>query len=101
LDADWARANSSYETPVIHGVLTAALVSRPTVNFLQKNQIESVTIYHAAKFVAPVRVGDTVTHKLTVIKVDLEKRRIIFSTEVKNQNGIVVMVGEAHEKIIE
>jgi len=100
MDEAWARANTQFDGGIVHGVMTAALVSRPIVNFLKRHQIETVTIYVASKFIAPVRVGDSITHQLTVAKIDTEKRRIIFSTRATNQAEVLVMVGEAHEQLI-
>ena len=55
------------------------------------------TIYlgQTLKFLAPVRIGDTITASVEVIAVREEKRIVTLRTDCTNQNGAVVLTGEA------
>jgi len=52
------------------------------------------------KFLAPVRIGDTVTVSVEVIGVREEKRLITLRTDCINQDGTVVLTGEATVKFV-
>ena len=47
------------------------------------------------QFRRPVKIGDTVTAKITVLEKDDTKKRIILETLVINQNGEKVVMGKA------
>ena len=47
------------------------------------------------RFLAPVRPGDQVTARAKVTEWDQEKGRVTLSTEVKNNEGVTVISGEA------
>jgi len=47
------------------------------------------------KFLSPVYIGDTVTATVTIKEIIEERRRIILTTEVTNQDGVTVFTGEA------
>ncbi len=94
------------ETPwgggrVVHGLLTAALMSRTIVNFLARHELKGAICYTASKFVAPVRAGDTIMLTLTYEGRIEGKRRLRFLTEARNERGTTVMVGEIHEHMFE
>jgi 3-hydroxybutyryl-CoA dehydratase len=44
---------------------------------------------------APVRMGDTITGRVEVVEVIPEKNRLRLHTTCKNQEGTVVLDGEA------
>lgn len=84
---------------LVHGVMTAALVSRALVRFLDRHDLKGAICYTQSKFIAPVRAGDTVTIKLTYLGTVPGKPRLRFSTEARNSADKVVMTGEVHEHI--
>lgn len=84
---------------LVHGVMTAALVSRTIVRFLDRHDLKGAICYTQSKFVSPVRAGDTITIKLTYAGLVPGKPRLRFTTEARNAAGTVVMVGEIHEHI--
>ncbi|MBF0201999.1 MAG: MaoC family dehydratase N-terminal domain-containing protein, partial [Desulfamplus sp.] len=47
------------------------------------------------KFLAPVRIGDTVTAKVEVVEKIEAKNRVILRTTCSNQNGVMVIDGSA------
>ena len=55
------------------------------------------TIYmrQSLSFLAPVRFGDTITARAEVVEVIAEKNRVRLKTTCTNQDGIVVLDGEA------
>ena len=55
------------------------------------------TIYvgQQLKFLAPVYVGDTITARVTVAAINAEKNRVTLKTTCSNQEGTVVLDGEA------
>jgi 3-hydroxybutyryl-CoA dehydratase len=44
-------------------------------------------------FLAPVRIGDTVTARVEVLEKDVEQNRVRLRTSCRNQDGILVMDG--------
>lgn len=55
----------------------------------------SVYVSQTLKFKAPVFVGDTITCTLTVTDKNVERNRLTLSTILTNQDGTVVIEGEA------
>lgn len=84
---------------LVHGVMTAALVSRTIVRFLDRHDLKGAICYTQSKFISPVRAGDTITINLTYVGLVPGKPRLRFTTEARNADGVVVMTGEIHEHI--
>lgn len=82
-----------FKTRIAHGMLSAGFISN-----VLGNQIPgpgSIYISQELKFLGPVRIGDTITARVTVIGIDAEKNRITLKTECVNQNGTTVIDGQA------
>jgi 3-hydroxybutyryl-CoA dehydratase len=81
---------------IAHGILSAALVSAAlTKMFGPGNLWMSQTI----KYTFPVRIGDTVTAKLSIMSID--KRNVAtVDTKVVNQDGRIVLDGIAESKVM-
>jgi len=77
---------------IAHGMLTATLISAVLGNRLPGPGC--IYVSQSLKFKAPVRPGDTVTAKVTVKEVLLEKGRVVLDT-VCTVGGKVVIEGEA------
>lgn len=92
LDENYA-AGTPFKRRIAHGMLSASIISAALANDLPG----AGTIYlgQELKFKAPVYLGDTVTVTLTCTKYREEKRIATFSTIVTNQDGVVVIEGEA------
>ena len=92
LDADYA-AKTPFKTVIAHGMWGGALISA----VLGTRFPGPGTIYlsQTLRFSAPVRVGDTLTITLTVKEKHDEKRRVVLDCSCTNQNGKVVIAGEA------
>jgi 3-hydroxybutyryl-CoA dehydratase len=91
-DEEWAK-QTMFGGRIAHGILTAALVS----NVIGMKLPGTGTIYLSQKmrFRGPVRINDTITAKVEVIEKNDEKQRITLSTICTNQEGNVVLDGEA------
>jgi 3-hydroxybutyryl-CoA dehydratase len=100
MDGDWTRANTHYPDRVAHGVMTAALMSRPIVQFCERFQVRTALLSSSARYMKPVIAGDTITTVVRLVEKIDEKRRIRFEIESKNQRGEVVLIGEAIEKAL-
>lgn len=55
------------------------------------------TVYldQTLKFLAPVRIGDTITAKVEIIEIMTGKNKIRLKTTCINQDGVTVLKGEA------
>jgi len=74
-------------------MLTAGFIS----NLLGTQLPGPGTIYISQKlnFMAPVAIGDTITATVEVIEILAEKKRVRLRTTCANQEGTVVLDGEA------
>lgn len=82
-----------FKTRIAHGMLSAGFISN-----VLGNQIPgpgSVYIRQELNFLAPVRIGDTITARVTVIGLDDAKNRVTLKTECVNQSGKTVIDGQA------
>ncbi|NLG57824.1 MAG: MaoC family dehydratase [Clostridiales bacterium] len=77
---------------VAHGALVASLFS--TVLGMYLPGPGTIYLRQDSSFVRPVRLGDTVTATCRVVE-KTEKKRVIFDTTCVNQQGDVVVSGQA------
>ena len=82
-----------FQGRIAHGMLTAGLVS--AVLGMQLPGPGSIYLGQELKFMAPVKIGDTIKAEVEVIEKFEEKNRIKLSTICTNQNGIEVLIGVA------
>lgn len=92
LDEKYA-ATTMFKERVAHGMLTAGLIS--AVLGTQLPGVGSIYLSQSLKFVAPVKLGDTVEAEVEVIEKLEEKNRVRLRTVCRNQSGQVVIDGEA------
>jgi acyl dehydratase len=91
-DPEYA-ASTPFKEPIAPGVFTAGLISAaigtrlpgPGAIYLSQN----------LKFLKPVKVGDTITARVTIVEVLRERNRIRLETVCLNQRGEEVLTGEA------
>ena len=85
--------NSMFKQRIAHGMISAGIISTT----MTKAMHGGTPIYcsQELKFKAPVRIGDTITCTATIIEKIPEKHRLILSTVVTNQDGVVVTDGKA------
>ena len=82
-----------FKTRIAHGMLSAGFISAVIGTKLPGTG----TIYmkQDLSFLAPVRIGDTITARVEVIDVLAEKNRVTLKTTCVNQEGVQVLDGEA------
>ncbi|MBP2633745.1 MAG: enoyl-CoA hydratase [Firmicutes bacterium] len=78
---------------IAHGMLSAGLVS--AVLGMQLPGPGTIYMSQTLKFTAPVKFGDTITARAEVIDRNVDRNRITLKTTCMNQDGKVVLDGEA------
>ncbi|AAO35309.1 (R)-specific enoyl-CoA hydratase [Clostridium tetani] len=78
---------------ICHGILVSSLIS--TVLGMYLPGPGTIYLSQDLKFVAPVKIGDTVTATVEVIERNEERNRLILKTVVINEDGKVVVEGQA------
>ena len=91
LDEEFAR-DTMFEGRIAHGMLTAALIS--TVIGTRLPGPGCIYLSQTLKFLAPVRIGDTVAARATVIEINPERKRVRLHTTC-SVGDKVVLDGEA------
>ncbi|WP_313243511.1 MaoC family dehydratase [Stutzerimonas nitrititolerans] len=91
LDAEFARG-TLFKERIAHGMLSGALISAAVACTLPGPG----TIYlgQTMRFARPVKIGDTITVLVEILE-KLPKNRVRVGTNVSNQNGELVVEGEA------
>jgi 3-hydroxybutyryl-CoA dehydratase len=82
-----------FKTRIAHGMLSAGFISAVIGTRLPGPG--TVYLQQSLNFLAPVRIGDTVTASAEVIEKIDAKRRIRLKTTCVNQDGVEVLSGEA------
>lgn len=86
-------AGTFFKTRIAHGMLSAGFIS--AIFGMQLPGPGTIYLKQELKFLAPVRIGDTVTARVEVLEVMAEKNRIRARTTCTNQDGTMVLDGEA------
>jgi 3-hydroxybutyryl-CoA dehydratase len=84
---------TSFKTRIAHGLLTAGLISAVMANQLPGPG--TIYIRQELDFLAPARIGDTVTAHVEVIDIIKDINRIRLRTWCTKQDGSMVLNGEA------
>ncbi len=92
LDEAYA-ATTSFGRRIAHGMFTVSIISAILGNDLPG--LGTIYLGQDIKFKAPVFIGDTITATVELIKYREEKRIATFKTVATNQDGVVVVEGEA------
>jgi 3-hydroxybutyryl-CoA dehydratase len=92
LDAEYA-AKSIFKERVAHGILTSGLISAVIGN--QLPGVGTIYLSQNLKFMAPVKLGDTIEAEVEVVEKLEEKNRVRLKTVCRNPTGQVVIDGEA------
>jgi 3-hydroxybutyryl-CoA dehydratase len=82
-----------FKTRIVHGMLLAGLISGVLGNKLPGPG--TVYIRQELNFLAPVRIGDTITASVEIIEITAEAKRVRAKTTCVNQEGTLVLDGEA------
>lgn len=92
INEDYAK-QTFFKTRIAHGVLTAGFIS--TLLGTQLPGPGSVYIKQELNFLAPVRIGDTITARVEVVEILDKKNQVRMNTACFNQNNTKVLDGEA------
>ena len=99
MNAEYAKA-SRFGTPILHGMLTSSIMGAAVGMFFHGTAI--AYLEHRARFLAPVRAGDTLTTTWTIREL-LDKPKhgggiVVLDGSASNQRDEVV--AEAHARIL-
>ncbi len=92
-----AAQASSFGGRIVHGMLTASLLS--TVLAMQLPGPGAIYLSQSVTFLRPVKLGDTVTARVEITSIDVAKRRLTLATSVLNARGKAVISGEASVQV--
>ena len=92
LDQAYAE-KTFFKGRIAHGLLSVGLLSSILGNILPGHG--TIYLSQEVKFLAPVRIGDTITARVEVLELIAEKNRVKFKTICTNQDGKVVVDGVA------
>ena len=92
IDAEYAKG-TAFKTRIAHGLLAAGFISTVLGNYLPGPG--TVYLHQDLNFKAPVRMGDTIQAMVEVVEVREAKNRVRLKTTCTNQDGTIVLSGEA------
>ncbi len=92
LDDEFAK-RTRFGRRIAHGMLSGALISAVIGEHLPGRG--AVYLSQTFKFVAPVYPGDTITARVTVVKIRADKNILTLETVCAKENGETVVTGEA------
>jgi 3-hydroxybutyryl-CoA dehydratase len=92
LDQAYAE-KTPFKGRIAHGALSIGLLSNVLGNILPGHG--TIYLSQEVKFLAPVRIGDTITVRVEVVELIPEKNRAKFRTTCANQDGTLVVDGFA------
>ena len=92
LDEAFAKT-TQYGQRIAHGMISAGLIS--AVHGIKLPGMGTIYMSQSLKFRRPVFLGDTLTAWVEIQEKIEEKKRVITKTWVENQDGHVVVEGEA------
>lgn len=92
INEEYARG-TFFKSRIAHGMLTAGFIS----SVIGTKLPGPGTIYldQTLKFLAPVRIGDTIIARAEVVKIMSDENRVRLKTTCINQHGTTVLDGEA------
>ncbi len=98
IDENFAR-RTRFGRRIAHGMISGALISSVLGDELPEKKV--VYLSQSLEFVAPVYIDDTVTATATVKHVREDKPIVTLDTVCTNQEGKIVVKGEAKIMILE
>ena len=92
INSEYAQ-KTKFKGRIVHGMLSVGLISTILGNDLPGPG--SIFVSQNINFIAPVRIGDTVTASVKVIDKDEEKNKLYLETICKNEKDNLIIDGEA------
>lgn len=99
VDHEFMKKNSPFGERIAHGVLVLGFTSTASTiaseRLLARHGWKSMVSlgYDGIRFVAPVRIGDTITVRYRIEGLDEARQRTTSAFDVVNQRGETVLVG--------
>ena len=90
VDEEYAK-QTRWQGRIAHGLLVASLVTQTLSSLLGEG---AVHVSQEVSFLAPVKIGDSITVVSEVIEKIEDKRRVAVSTVWTNQDGTTVITGK-------
>ena len=95
-------AHTRYGARIAHGVLVLGYTSTASTKMLERAGAHAVSYgYDRVRFTAPVFLGDTVTVRYVVDRIDHDAGKVYSNVRVSNQDGAVCLVATHVLKLIE
>jgi 3-hydroxybutyryl-CoA dehydratase len=91
---DAYAAKTRFKRRIAHGMLSAGFISAALGTRLAPHACV-VYLSQTLRFQRPVYIGDTVTARVEVTKIDPSRRFVALTTTCANQNGEDLLTGEA------
>lgn len=91
-DSEYA-SKTFFKKRIAHGMFIGSLFSG--ILGMEYPGKGSIYLSQSLKFTAPVYFDDVITSEITVKEIFKDKNRVIFTCEAKNQDGTLVVIGEA------
>jgi 3-hydroxybutyryl-CoA dehydratase len=92
INEDYAK-ETFFKTRIAHGMLPASFIS--AVIGMKLPGPGTIYLDQSLKFLAPVRIGDTITARVEVVEIMSTKNKVRLKTTCANQDEITVLEGEA------
>ncbi len=92
INEEYAR-ETFFKTRIAQGMLAAGLIS--AVLGMHLPGPGSIYVRQELNFLAPIRIGDTVTARVEVVEIMAEKKQVRLRTTCSKQDGTMVLDGEA------
>ncbi|MBM7653524.1 MaoC family dehydratase [Neobacillus cucumis] len=92
IDADFAK-KTFFKERIAHGLLSGSFIS--TVLGMKLPGPNTIYLSQNFKFIAPVKIGDTIKVIVEVMEKRDDKKLITLKTQVRNQREELVVDGEA------
>ncbi|WP_428817618.1 MaoC family dehydratase [Clostridium butyricum] len=89
--------DSIFNGQIAHGILVSSFIS--TVIGMYLPGPGTIYLKQSLNFKKPVYIGDTITAKVTIKEIEENKKVAKLYTVVINQNGLMVLDGEAVVKL--
>lgn len=88
-----AASQSAFGARIAHGMLTAGFISAAIANGVPGPG--AIYLTQSLTFRQPVRIGDTICARVEILEIHQKRRRVRLATVCRNQDGAVVLDGEA------
>lgn len=92
LNEEYAKT-TMFKGRIAHGMIGAGLISAVLGTKLPGQG--TIYLSQNLKFIAPVKIGDTITAKVEIIELTDPKKMVKLRTTCVNQDGVLVIDGEA------